>query len=182
MKKETIEHLLTSYYDRLADYLEARLNHDDSDQLRSVYGILLGEELDPSIPPVTAARTIIRNRMAVALAKLDEPTPLALEEIKELERRMKKISRLAVWIGVKEKLAAIIPRGHGHGPEPRIEKSEYPKVIEAVERLGAEHRQWKQEAIYGEVGRIYDRSWRTIQEVYLEAKRLQGVQTEQPPG
>lgn len=172
MRTTTAEHLL-SYFDRVNDYLESRLPTEDSEQLHSAWEILLGEKLDTELPSTRAAYIVMRKRMAAVLEGLREPTPAELKQLDELERTVKELSRAAVWKTMKEFVVALIPRGHGYGPAPMIEKSDFPNVIAAVEEVESEHPEWKREAIYAEVGKKFGTSGRTIQDAYLEAKKHQ---------
>lgn len=175
MKKSTVEHLLSSYLEPLGDYLESRWSPGQPERWRSMYEILLGEKLDPALSPMKGARIVMRRRIADALKEMREPTSNELEHFEELKRRVKRISRLAVWKILRKVIAALIPRGHGHGPKPKIGENEFQNIIAAVEHCQSEHPKWKQEEIYREVGQKIGRGWRTIQDAYLEAKKRQNA-------
>jgi hypothetical protein len=179
MKKATVEKLL-SYLDRLADYLDDHSTVEDSEQLRSTYEILLEAKLDRGLPPSRAAQLVIRKRIATALEKLREPSPGELEQIQEVEQKVRRISRLTVWKHLRKLVVALVPRGHGSGPAPLIKEKDYPAVINIIKRLETEHPEWKREAIYAEAGKEFGVGWRSVQSAYLAAKRLQTVGIKPP--
>jgi hypothetical protein len=173
MEKETVEWLLSRYFDPFADYLESQSTAHHPDQSRLTFEILLGEKLDTNLNPFAAACAVLRRRFACAAERLGEPSPQQLKEIDEFVRRIRTIPRLRVAGTLKELVAQLIPRGHGQGPKPTISVSDFPRVIAAVDRVQHEHPEWKREAVYGEVAKEFKTGWRTIQNTYQQAKKVQ---------